>query len=199
MKAMIHTLRHYPSCSLTRAKFLQLFTSFTKAQFYKQRFSTPWTGEYYNGNTGAWKTDQRDYFHSTWLDPLISGLIGLRPRPDNLLEIYPLLPPNAWSYWILDGQAYHNHNITIAWDAKGGHFSKRFKGFGVWLDGKLIYSAPHISHILYNMHKHTLLTAVSVQGRAALQCKIHTAESKLLSSWRFLPSQAAHKHLGDTK
>lgn len=157
MRAMANTLRHYAPCALTRQKLYELFYSFTKAQYKNQNFLYPWTGEFYNGDTGAWKTDQRDYFHSGWIDPLISDLLGLVPRADNVLEIDPLLPPNTWSWWVLDGQAYRNHDITLAYDSSGKHIAHGFKGFSVYVDGKCIYHAKQPTPLLYDMERHKLL------------------------------------------
>ncbi|HLH80037.1 MAG TPA: hypothetical protein VKV29_07115 [Chthonomonas sp.] len=158
MRAMANTLRHYAPCALTRQKFYELFYSFTRAQYKNQNPLYPWTGEFYNGETGQWKTDQRDYFHSTWIDPLISDLIGLVPRSDDVLEIDPLLPDGAWHWWILDGQAYRGHDITIAYDAGGGHIANGFRGFAVYLDGKPILHAAHPVHLRYDMQRHKLLS-----------------------------------------
>lgn len=157
LTAMANTLRHYAPCALTRQKLLDLFTSFTRAQYMHQNPLYPWTGEYYNGDTGEWKTTQLDYNHSTWIDPLIRDLIGLVPRPDDTLEIDPLLPEGAWSYFVLDGQAYKGHDVTIAYDAQGGHVAPGFQGFAVYLDGKKIYHAARPAHVLYDMVGHKLL------------------------------------------
>ncbi|MBV9868075.1 MAG: hypothetical protein JO316_22195 [Abitibacteriaceae bacterium] len=159
MTAMANTLRHYAPCALTRQKLLELFNSFTRAQYKNGDLRYPWTGEYYNGDTGEWKTTQRDYNHSTWIDPLISDLIGVVPRADNILEIDPLLPPGAWSYYVLDGQAYRGHDITIAYDALGGRVARRFKGYAIYLDGKRIYHSDHPTHVLYDMEHHALTTS----------------------------------------
>jgi hypothetical protein len=152
--AMANTLRHYAPCALTRRKLLEMFVSFTRTQYKNQDRAYPWTGEYYNGDTGVWKTTQRDYNHSTWVDPLIRHLLGLVPRADNILEIDPLLPPDAWSYWRLDGQAYRGHDVTLAYDAQGGHIAPGFKGFAVYLDGKQIYHGDRPKHLLYDMAAH---------------------------------------------
>jgi hypothetical protein len=157
--AMSNTLRHGAPCALTREKLLDLFNSFTRAQYRDQDLKTPWTGEYYSGDTGRWKTEQRDYNHSTWVDPLIRDLLGLVPRPDPILEIAPLLPTNAWSYWVLDGQSYRGHDITLAYDAKGGHIAPNFHGFAVYLDGKEVYHGSRPTHVLYDMAAHRLTTA----------------------------------------
>jgi hypothetical protein len=159
MEAMAQTLRHYAPCALTREKLLELFTSFTRAQYRDQNPRYPWTGEFYNGGDGRWKTDQRDYNHSAWIDPLISDLIGLVPRADDVLEIDPLLPDGAWQYWLLDGQAYHHHDVTIAFDARGGRYAPGFKGFAVYLDGARVFHADRPMHVLYDMRSHRLISA----------------------------------------
>jgi hypothetical protein len=126
--------------------------SFTKAQFQNQNFEYPWTGEYYNGDTGQWKTLERDYNHSTWLDILIPDLLGLVPRDDDVIEIDPLLPSTALSYFILDGQRYHGHDLTLVWDAPEQGSPDRFgdgrKGLDLYVDGRLAASTPGLSRLL---------------------------------------------------
>jgi len=43
----------------------------------------------------------KDYNHSTFCDLLISELLGLPPRADNIIEVNPLLPSDAWNYFCL--------------------------------------------------------------------------------------------------
>ncbi|MCQ4921363.1 hypothetical protein NE700_21965, partial [Phocaeicola vulgatus] len=54
--------------------------------------------------------------HSTFNDLLITGLIGLRPRIDNTVEVNPLIPEGKLDYFCLDNVLYHGRNITILWD-----------------------------------------------------------------------------------
>jgi hypothetical protein len=154
MTAMARTLRgtrlrDIPGVPLKREHLWELFTSFTKAQFRNQDLSRPWTGEFYNGDTGAWKTAERDYNHSTWLDILIPEILGLVPRDDEVLEIDPLLPDGALEYFILDGQRYHGHDVSIVWDGSGPAGPDRFgdgrKGLDVYVDGKLVASSPRLA------------------------------------------------------
>ena len=138
---------------LTAAKLWELFHSFTKAQYRDQDFTYPWTGEYYNGETAQWKTPERDYNHSTWLDLLIPDVVGLVPRDDNTLEVDPLLPDGALSHFVLDGQHYRGHDVTVAWDAPGGadHFGDGRKGLDIYLDGKLAASADRLARVLIDL------------------------------------------------
>jgi hypothetical protein len=156
---MANVLRHYGPSAVTRRNLLDLFTSFTHAQFKNSDPKFTWTGEFYNGETGEWKTPQRDYNHSTWIDPLIRDLVGLVPRNDNTLEVDSLLPDNSWTHYVLDGQAYRGHDVTIAWDQHGRHFAPDFKGYAVYLDGKEIFHAPRPGHLLYDMAARKLLTS----------------------------------------
>jgi hypothetical protein len=156
MTAMARTLRAVrdnlaADSPLTREHLWQLFHSFTRAQFRDQNFHEPWTGEFYHGDTGRWKTEERDYNHSTWLDILIPDLIGLVPRDDKTLEIDPLVPESALSFFILDGARYHGHDVTIVWDSPGrdipDHFADGRKGLDVHVDGKRVASAPRLTRL----------------------------------------------------
>ena len=122
-----------------------------EAQYRNQDIRHPWTGEFYNGETGQWKTAERDYNHSTWLDILIPELIGLVPRDDDVLEVDPLLPEDALRYFLLDGQRYHGHDVTIVWDAprpgSADFLGDGRKGLDVFVDGKLAASAHALSRM----------------------------------------------------
>ncbi len=79
------------------------------------------------------------YNHSGFTDPLITGLIGLHPRADDLLELHPLLPAGTWTYFALDGVPYHGHNLAIVFDATGNHYHHG-KGLTVFVDGAKVAS-----------------------------------------------------------
>lgn len=160
LTAMARTLRADRELSeekrspLKRETLWELFSSFTKAQYRDQDPTYPWTGEFYNGETAGWKTAERDYNHSTWLDILIPEVIGLVPRADDVLEVDPLLPEGALSYFVLDGQRYRGHDVTIVWDAPGDemdlHDDGR-SGLDVYLDGKVVASAEGLGRLRVDM------------------------------------------------
>jgi hypothetical protein len=77
------------------------------------------------------------YNHSGFTDPLITGLIGLRPRSDNLVELRPLLPAGAWKYFAVDGLPYHGHLLTIIWDVDGKRYGRE-AGMQLLVDGKRV-------------------------------------------------------------
>jgi hypothetical protein len=111
----------------------------------------PYIGEYLDEVTGYWlKGDQersRYYNHSTFCDMIITGICGLRPRPDNTIEVNPLLPEGKWDYFCLDNVLYHGHNISIVWDKDGGRYHVG-KGLRVYVDGKLVGSRETLGKLV---------------------------------------------------
>jgi hypothetical protein len=108
-----------------------------------------WIDEDYDADTDEWiakniliaknkQVGRGNYYnHSGFADPLITGLIGLRPQAGNRVVINPLVSANEWSYWAIDSLPYHGHMLTIAFDATGSHYHH---GKGMWLavDGKTV-------------------------------------------------------------
>lgn len=139
LSAMAATLREFREGVVRLEHLGNLLESYTMAQFRDQDLTFPWTGEYYNGETGQWRTDQRDYNHSTYLDILIADIAGIRPRPDDVLELHPLIPESIPSF-LLDGVRYHGHDVTVAWNRPGSPTTApdSLEGFRVYLNGKLI-------------------------------------------------------------
>jgi hypothetical protein len=90
------------------------------------------------------------YNHSGFADPLITGLIGLRPQAGDKLILRPLLPAGAWSYFALDGLPYHGHILAIAYDQTGQHF-KRGRGLTLYVDGKKIANRSTLGPLEVNL------------------------------------------------
>lgn len=142
LSAMAATLREFPGAPLSASDFYALFRSYTLAQFREQDPKFPWTGEYYNGDTGVWRTGERDYNHSTYLDLVIADWAGLRPRPDETIELAPLIAADAPGF-VIDGIRYHRHDISICWLPKDAQEPQPdgLTGFRVYLDGRLAHQA----------------------------------------------------------
>jgi hypothetical protein len=143
MSAMAATLREFPDSPLKVSDLNALFRSFTTAQFHRGDTNFPWTGEYYNGDTAEWRTAERDYNHSTWIDVLIADIIGLRPRQDGVIEVRPLLGPDAAAF-LLDGVRCNNRDVTIAWTPPQGtgETPDGLRGLRVYTDGTLVHHNP---------------------------------------------------------
>lgn len=132
---------------ITDSAYFRLMELYVEAQYHRGR---PYVGEYQDEVTGYWlKGDQersRYYNHSTFADLVITGLVGLRPRPDNTIEVNPLIPQDKWDWFCLDNILYHGKIVTIVWDKTGEKFNKG-KGFRVLVDGKEIAKSEKLEKL----------------------------------------------------
>jgi hypothetical protein len=106
--------------------------------------------EDYNPDTGAVLVGlprSHHYNHSDFCDLVISGLAGLRPRPDNILEVNPLIPSSnaagAIGYLCLENVSYHGHLVTILYDRDGRHYG-RGAGLTVYVDGERVIAPSNL-------------------------------------------------------
>jgi hypothetical protein len=118
----------------------------------------PWIDENLNPFTGEWharmlkirksRFDGRGdhYNHSGFADLVITGLVGLRPRPDDVVEVHPLVPEGEWDWFCLDRVRYAGHVVTIVWDRTGRKYG-RGPGLRVLADGREIARAPRLERV----------------------------------------------------
>ena len=86
------------------------------------------------------------YFHSGFDDLIVTGLVGLRPRADDRLEVAPLIPtdpkdPEYLRWFALQNVPYHGRLVTIVWDSDGSRY-KRGAGLSLLVDGTKVAHSP---------------------------------------------------------
>jgi hypothetical protein len=147
LDALANVLRDYPQNVVTTREYFDAFLTYVHSQ---HAGGKPYIGEYLDETTGQWINGvngrSRYYNHSTFADLLITGVVGLRPRADNTVEIWPLLPGGTWDWFCLDGVKYHGHTLTIIWDKDGTRYH-RDHGLVVLADGKQIAKADRLEHV----------------------------------------------------
>lgn len=147
--ALGNLLNNYQQDIITDSAYFKHLELYVESQYYRGR---PYIGEYLDETTGYWlKGDQersRYYNHSTFNDLIITGLIGLRPREDNVIEINPLIPEGKWDWFCLDNVLYHNQILTIIWDKNGTKY-KYGKGLTLMINGKAVANIHSLSKLIY--------------------------------------------------
>lgn len=138
LDGLANVLRDYPQNVVTPLDYYDAFLTYVESQHADGK---PYIGEYLDETTGQWINGKggrsRYYNHSTFADLLITGVVGLVPRADDTVEVWPLLPSGTWKYFCLDGVIYHGHTLTIIWDQDGSRYG-RGKGLAVLDNGKEI-------------------------------------------------------------
>jgi len=111
--------------------------------------------EDYNPDTGrpiVGMARSHHYNHSTYNDLILSGLLGIRPRSDDVLELNPLLPVTGSSerpirYFALEHLAYHGRDLTLLYDEDGTRYH-RGMGLSVLASGQRIYGPAALKHVI---------------------------------------------------
>lgn len=123
--------------SITATDYVGLLHTYAATQF---KDGVPYISEAHHPDQDRWIYDGRDhsedYNHSTYVDNVISGLVGLRGQPDDSLVIRPLAPA-SWDYFALENTPYHGHNVTVLWDRTGSRYGQG-AGLSVFVDGRKV-------------------------------------------------------------
>jgi len=168
LTAMANLLNNYDQEVVGRADYFDLLKIYTRSHRLTRDDGrvVSWIDENLNPRTGDWiartrlktwkngtwdagkggKERGKDYNHSTYCDLVITGLAGLRPRPDNLIEVHPQVPSDAWDWFCLDNVLYHGRVLTILWDRTGQKYG-RGKGLRVLADGAEIARADSLQRV----------------------------------------------------
>ena len=141
LKALANLLQNYHQNVITREDYYKLLRVYSLTQ---RKDGKPYIAEAANPFTGSWEgydfyDRSEDYFHSGYTDLIITGLVGVKPRADNVLEVQPLAP-ESWPWFALDDMSYHGHNVSVIWDKDGKRYG-RGKGLSLFVDGKKVASS----------------------------------------------------------
>ncbi|MHC4435210.1 MAG: MGH1-like glycoside hydrolase domain-containing protein, partial [Planctomycetota bacterium] len=168
LTALANVLNNYNQDFVGKADYFETLRIYTNSHRLKREDGSvvPWIDENLNPYTGDWIARTRlkkwkdgtwdqgkggrergkDYNHSSYCDLIISGLVGLRPRADDVVEVNPLVPPGMWDWFCLDNVLYHGRIVTILWDKTGSKYNKG-KGLRAFADGREIARSKNISRV----------------------------------------------------
>ena len=138
-------MHDYPQSGITSRDYYDTFLTYVRSQ---RAGGKPYIGEYLDEVTGDWINGRegrsRYYNHSTFADLLITGVIGLRPRDDDVVEIDPLLPEGSWDWFCLDGIENDGALFTIMYDKTGEKYHHG-RGLRILANGNLIGHSERLS------------------------------------------------------
>ncbi|WP_225007175.1 MGH1-like glycoside hydrolase domain-containing protein [Novosphingobium percolationis] len=138
---MANLLDHYADPGpVTRRDYLRLLRQY--AALHRQADGRLDLEEDYDPETGrpiVGLARSHHYFHSGFIDLILTGLVGIRPRADDMVEINPLLPPfgdaQGLRWFRVEDVPYHGHRLAVTWDAEGRRYG-RGSGLTLEVDGR---------------------------------------------------------------
>jgi len=147
LDAMANLLNDYHQSVVSNAEWMTLFSVYTRTQ---QKDGHPYIAEAANPDNGSWAGHDtpyhsEHYFHSAYVNLVITGVAGLRPRSDDSVVVNPLAP-ERWAYFALDDVRYHGRRLTILWDRNGTRYN-RGRGLMLLADGQIIARARRLGRL----------------------------------------------------
>lgn len=144
LKAMSNILTNYNIKEVSKEDYFKLFKIFTLTQ---RKNGKPYVAEGLHPDNGSWAGHDvpghsEHYYHSSYVDLVISDLIGLKAQANDSIVVNPLVP-REWDYFLLEDVNYHGHTISIVWDRTGNKYNMG-KGFQLISDGETIASATDL-------------------------------------------------------
>lgn len=167
LTAAANLLDNYPAQPYFSSQdYVELLRGYAATQY---RNGVPYVAEAHHPDENRWLYDSynhsEDYNHSTYVDNVISGLIGLRGQPDNTLRVQPLAPA-TWDYFALENTPYHGHDVSVFWDRTGGRYGLG-AGLRVYVDGTLRASQAGLSAVTVDVGPAVTQAAPGVVNIAA--------------------------------
>ena len=177
LTALANVLNDYQQNAIGKSDYLETLKTYTRShrRTLPDGRVVPWIDENLDPFTGQWiartRGQQRnaqlkergqedkilhergkDYNHSSYCDLIVTGLVGLRPRADEVVEVNPLVPDGTWDYFCLDNVSYHGRTLTVVWDKTGAKYGKG-KGLCALADGREIARSDVLRRIAGRLTK----------------------------------------------
>ena len=144
LKALANLLQNYRQNVITRGDYVRLLRIYALTH---RKAGKPYIAEAAHPDTGSWEghdgyNHSEHYFHSGFNDLIITGLVGVKPCADDVLEIDPLAPSD-WPWFALDELPYRGHRVSVVWDKDGSRY-RRGAGLRILVDGKQAASSDNL-------------------------------------------------------
>jgi hypothetical protein len=145
LKALANLLQHHRQDVIGRDDYVKLLTVYARTH---RKAGKPYIAEACHPDTGSWEghdsyNHSEHYFHSGYVDLILTGLIGLVPRNDDTVELRPLAP-EKWAYFAADDVPYRGRRLAVVWDRDGKRYGLG-AGLHILADGKKIASSEKLA------------------------------------------------------
>lgn len=123
LKAMAKLIQDYEQNFVSRDDYNHMLHKYAISH---RKDGKPYIAEALNPFNGSWRghdfsNRSEHYFHSGFVDLVITGLAGLQPSDDDRVVVNPLIP-NEWKYFALEDVPYKGHLLSIVWDQTGERY-----------------------------------------------------------------------------
>jgi len=161
LAALANVLDHYPKTAaegiVSASNFVDLLSQYANMHYNKNHGGYLNLEEDYDPATGqpiVGLDRSSHYFHSSFIDLVISGLVGIRPSADDVLEINPLATKEKMDYFRLEGVIYHGNEVSVQWDVDGSRYGAD-SGFSVEVNGEVAARSENLQRLSVSVLRKT--------------------------------------------
>ncbi|KAK6217777.1 hypothetical protein LQW54_003286 [Pestalotiopsis sp. IQ-011] len=128
LTALANLLDHYNSTAaasvMSKFHYTNYLRDYAVLHYNPNRNNTLVIEEDYNAESGApivGLSRSPHYFHSGFIDQVLSGFVGIRARDDDVLEVNPLASDDI-TYFRVENVLYHGNDVSVQWDSTGDRY-----------------------------------------------------------------------------
>lgn len=174
LTALANVLDHYTETTgsgfVSTSEYTTLLRLYSALHYNPNRDNTLVLEEDYDASTGApivGLVRSPHYFHSGYIDQVLTGLVGIRPRGDDVLEVNPLASDDI-TYFRVENVLYHGNDVAVQWDSTGDTYGTQ--GLIVEVNGVQVAYSSTITRLTVDVERlsppvWTQPTAVSIQAQ----------------------------------
>jgi len=141
---MANLLHDYRNHGINKEDYFELIKRYALCHFDNFSESDLVLREDHHPEENHWIAQAREYNHSTFIDNILSGLLGVRPEED-VIVIDPIVP-DSWDYLCVEDISLSGCLLTLVYDKTGRRYNKG-QGFKVFINGKEEFSFPAIQRV----------------------------------------------------
>lgn len=131
---MANLLHDYKNHSVKKADYFELLKCYCLCHYDTDSQDDFAVREDHHPEENRWIAPNRDYNHSSFIDNVLNGLLGIRPVKDALI-INPIIP-DEWEWFCAEDIRWQGRDVTVIYDKTGEKYGKG-KGLTVFLDGEI--------------------------------------------------------------
>ncbi len=145
LTGMANLLCDYKAHDVTREQYYDLLHRFVLCHYDNNSVKAFAVREDHHPEENCWLAQAKDYNHSTFVDNVLSGLLGIRPQEDVLI-INPLIP-DSWEYFCLTDVCWCGKSLTVVYDKTGEKYQVG-RGLTVFVDDLPVKRTDHLQKII---------------------------------------------------
>ncbi len=151
LTGMANLLHDYHQSEVKRSDYLRLLRQYARLHYQDGRLDLEEDYDPATGKPIVGLPRSHHYNHSGYVDLIVGGMVGLRPRADDVLEVDPLVPtdpadPGFQRWFTLQDVPYHGRLVTVTFDAEGRHY-RHGRGLFLYVDGAQVAHAPTLGRL----------------------------------------------------